>query len=1716
MYCWKRFLTLLTALAMLASLVLPAAAVDGEQMQTITCGQVIEPDLSESGCTLQFTPEVDGWYCLYAEMYDAYFWGEIYDANGEILACDADAEEVDDCYMIKLPLTAGQTYSIEANWGDWGGGYLTMQMIHLTVPMQSLNLDDTEMTGYAGEKLWLEYSFSYSPLLSIPEKITWTSSDEAVATVDETGYVQLLSDGTAVIAVASESGLTASCTVTVDSMPSIICGVPVEPDFEDGSCELLFIPENDGWYGFYSSGTVDDPSGSITKMNSETLEHSAGNGIDQHFMAKAWLTAGEQYVLDAYWGGDEDPDEDLGIQLHVDPLTEKATSIVLTDSEKTVGIDEYLDIDWWFLPLFSIPEEVTCESSDETVATVTDYGYMDLLSPGTTVITVTSETGLTASCTVTVEGVPTITCGQPVVPNVEDGECTLQFIPETDGWYGFYSTGENVNIWGRIEASNGNTIADDYRQDDPFVAKVWLTAGETYFLKVDWDAWDDGFPTLHVAYLTEAAEAVSISEQQISGFPGDGHSLECDWQPFLCVPEQLFWTSSDETVATVDSDGYVRLLSAGTAVITVTTQKGLSATCEVTVKGVPTIICDVPVEPNLEEGECQLAFTPEADGWYCFYSTGFDVWTTGEILDVDQTKENRDSHFLAKAWLCAGETYQLYAEWEDYGDGELLLHVTPLTQAATALILSNTQISGYPGECCNLWIDFEPSMYIPEKVSWTSSDQTVATVNKHGEVELVSAGTAVITATSENGLIATCQVTVKGVPSITCGQVVELDPEEEDCVLQFAPETDGWYGFWSSGDGVEVWGGIRDVEDFTDTFGDHFISKAQLTAGEVYELYVSCSIEDWSQDRNLQVQIAPLTGPLEAVTLSQSELTGRVGDYPLLTCQFQPFLSYPEEVTWSSSNESVVTVSDAGWVDMLSVGTAVITVTTENGLTASCQVTVNGIPTITCGQVLELNPEDEKCELQFIPETDGWYGFCVNASDLHVWGQILDQYGGQLASESGDGAVVKARLEAGETYRLRAEWWYYGEGSISLEIVPLTQAAESITLSYEKIEAYAGDDYYLEYELQPSMCIPEGVIWTSSDETVATVSSYGTVELLSAGTAMITTTSKNGLTATCWVTVKDVPTITCGQVVKPNMDDRECRLTFVPETSGWYCFYAIGEGRDSYLEILYEECQIDQIDDDCYTKAWLTAGYTYYLNASWGDIGEGSLSLQIAPVTEAAESIQLSETEITGYPYDAESIECFLLPYLCIPEEVTWESSDETVATVDDYGYVEMHTAGTALITVTTENGLTAACQVTVKPAISIICGQVAKPDPDDEDCTLEFTPRADGWYCFYSNGGCDASLYIEGVENQSQQIDGNCYTKAQLTAGMTYYLRAWWDVEKGPVTLQIAPVTEAAESIQLSETEITGYPYDAESIECFLLPYLCIPEEATWESSNEAVATVNDYGYGSVELHSPGTAVITVTSENGLSASCLVTVKDIPTILCGQVEELNKENPRRTYCFVPETDGMYRISATGSDRDAWVYIYNANWESIDGIYDMDPEFEVMLTAGNTYYIKVGCSADSESNMSFRVVSADQEQTTVTLSGSVTTFTDGETTLELVDGNGIVQTVTVNGKTGSYELTNVPVGDYTLYVSKENHVTRSYAISAADSVMIQDVKLCLIGDTTGDGKVNVADTSKAYAHARGSNLITDEYALACADVTGDGKINMGDLANIYARIRKTK
>lgn len=138
------------------------------------------------------------------------------------------------------------------------------------------------------------------------------------------------------------------------------------------------------------------------------------------------------------------------------------------------------------------------------------------------------------------------------------------------------------------------------------------------------------------------------------------------------------------------------------------------------------------------------------------------------------------------------------------------------------------------------------------------------------------------------------------------------------------------------------------------------------------------------------------------------------------------------------------------------------------------------------------------------------------------------------------------------------------------------------------------------------------------------------------------------------------------------------------------------------------------------------------------------------------------------------------------------------------------------------------------------------------------------------------------------------------------------------------------------------------------------------------------------------------------------------------------------------------------------------------------------------------------------------------ISGTVTSFGSPDTsvTLELYCGEELVSSVT--SADGSYAFRNLAAESYTLKVSKENHVTRSYSVALEDADITLDAMICLIGDLNADGKINTGDISRTYAHIRRTTLITDAYVLACADVTMDGSISVADVSMLYAHVRNTR
>ena len=162
----------------------------------------------------------------------------------------------------------------------------------------------------------------------------------------------------------------------------------------------------------------------------------------------------------------------------------------------------------------------------------------------------------------------------------------------------------------------------------------------------------------------------------------------------------------------------------------------------------------------------------------------------------------------------------------------------------------------------------------------------------------------------------------------------------------------------------------------------------------------------------------------------------------------------------------------------------------------------------------------------------------------------------------------------------------------------------------------------------------------------------------------------------------------------------------------------------------------------------------------------------------------------------------------------------------------------------------------------------------------------------------------------------------------------------------------------------------------------------------------------------------------------------------------------------------------------------------------------VILQCEEGYYIADDEELDAYVNGEKAYVSAqDGDRTTLTVGytvpvasgvrGQVVSFHDGsDVTVSLfADGSAQPQyTVAVpageksGGKyTAVYDIPEVAPGTYTMQVSKKNHVTREYIIDVGTENVTQNVKIHLLGDINGDGKVDMKDWGRMRSHINEAN-----------------------------------
>ncbi|MBQ6761978.1 MAG: Ig-like domain-containing protein [Bacteroidales bacterium] len=117
-----------------------------------------------------------------------------------------------------------------------------------------------------------------------------------------------------------------------------------------------------------------------------------------------------------------------------------------------------------------------------------------------------------------------------------------------------------------------------------------------------------------------------------------------------------------------------------------------------------------------------------------------------------------------------------------------------------------------------------------------------------------------------------------------------------------------------------------------------------VTARSVGSAKITVKTVDGSKTASCSLTVKAKTIPVQGVSIDKASITMAVGDTQTLTATVTPLTATDKSVTWSSGNTSVATVSSTGVVTAKGVGTATITVTTnDGGKKATCSVTVTPV-----------------------------------------------------------------------------------------------------------------------------------------------------------------------------------------------------------------------------------------------------------------------------------------------------------------------------------------------------------------------------------------------------------------------------------------------------------------------------------------------------------------------------------------------------------------------------------------------------------------------------------------------------------------------------------------------------------------------------------------------------------------------------------------------------
>ncbi len=607
-------------------------------------------------------------------------------------------------------------------------------------------------------------------------------------------------------------------------------------------------------------------------------------------------------------------------------------------------------------------------------------------------------------------------------------------------------------------------------------------------------------------FVTAPINSIKLKDHNVTVYTKETYKLEiASTEPAEAKETGTFgWETSDSTIAEVSDYGVVTFKNkAGEVRIRVYDKSGTSGvavydTCTFVVKEAASGL-NLPANLTLESGQQQeLLYTVSSDvatteiEWFSLDSSVVS-FTSGGAKATTKVKEGEEGKLIIKGGT-AGKTFIVAKTLE----GHLETCIVTVTQKASGVKLDTYNLTLAVGESYTVTATPNPANATNATFTWSSAKPNIASVDANGKITGVAPGSTFITVTAPEGKAEVVYVDVYSKATgmklsdenitLTKGKSYTLKPV-------FTPNnvTNQKVTFTS------LTPAIASVNE-----------KGKVTAVKAGSTIITAISEDGG---HVATCLVTVTEKITSVSLDKSSKTLAIGDTFKLTATVESNSASNPKLKWTTSNKKIATVNQSGKVTAKKPGTVTIKVKVTDGTnkTATCKVKViKEVTKVTLNKrILTVYlGETKKLKATVKPKNATNKGVKWTSENP----EIAEVVGGEvLGLKEG---TTKITVTAKDTSKKKATCHVNVIKREEKKDIPVS----SILLSAKDITLVKGQSEKIKYTLVPYNHTDK-IYFDSTNRSVATVTSAGTVVGRKAGAASIIITTRSGKQESVNVTV---------------------------------------------------------------------------------------------------------------------------------------------------------------------------------------------------------------------------------------------------------------------------------------------------------------------------------------------------------------------------------------------------------------------------------------------------------------------------------------------------------------------------------------------------------------------------------------------------------------------